>query len=164
MPHMDREVAQAFLAGELSSTARDWWQAHLAECMPCRELMAHERALAGLLRLDAMADKAIAPGEDFRARVHALEARVASHRSQKKFVAALLWSATLGAAAGLTYRLGTSPPSGPFAGGALSVSRQERDTRAHLDALEVLAAHPWLTDDAETIRWLDILVRQPGGQ
>lgn len=164
MEHMDSELAQGFIRGSLPQGAWFRWEAHLSICRRCRALVAHERSLAGLLKLDQEPSAPDDAVDRLLAQIEPQDRRRPAPRRGGRYLLAAGLAAVLGVALGLAYRLATTPASTELAGDFPAIRTDaQRDVVTRLDTLQTLGHDPWLADEYEAVRWLETLVRSDGG-
>ncbi len=102
MPHVDEGTLHAYLDGELPSAERKTVDAHLAECVSCRAMLAEERALleraSALLGAARPADRAVPPFEQ-------LGIPRSRKRSPWHVRTPVAWAASIALALGVGYYL-----------------------------------------------------------
>jgi len=160
MKHMDGELARGFLRGELDAQSREYWQAHLRTCARCRERLAQEQALSGLLKL---ADEPAAPAVG----VERVVARVVG--SPRRFglgrllglPSACILAGLSGVGAGWLYRVSTAPSVAEQLAGESGIGAElQQEVVGRLDELRILAADQWLVDEYEAVRWFESLLTE----
>ena len=156
MEHMDTELARRFVSGALGAAAQAYWETHLPTCRRCRELVAQERAWAGLAKLDELPPNFDGALDRVLAHVGPPSGRRSGWYHARRFGPAVSLAVLLGVALGLAYRLGTAPEPYEQSQDPMSIlTSVERDAVNNLDVLQTLARDPWLIDDYEAVRWLE---------
>jgi hypothetical protein len=161
MEHLDSDAAQKFIGGALDTVALSYWSAHLAACAPCRELVARERSLAGLLKLDEDFPRSAGALQRVLSCVSDAAAPPSRARRFRRAAPSIAMAIVLGAALGFAYRL-TTAPTGHSAEDSLAAPA-ERRVIENLDILETLQRAPWLAENYETVRWFEKLVAEQRG-
>lgn len=161
MFHLDEAMAHAYLRGALDPAAAQQVTEHVAQCATCAAMLAEERSLAAVLRLD---EPAADPAERVAATDHAalgrLLERVKSETgrsaARRLWRGAALCAAYVGLAAGGAALWLYRPPSRALSPAelarttGLSESLQAKVV-ASLDALALLRGDAWVADDLDSV-------------
>lgn len=164
MDHMDPELARGFAHGDLDPAAQARWAAHLKLCAQCRQLVAHERSWAGMLKLGDESPQLDGAVDRLLARVEPPGPPLSWWQRWRAFLPAAALAGVLGIAIGVAWQLATTPSAAEDSAAELNISVQrQREIFIRLDALQTLRDDPWLADNFETVRWLDELIAADGG-
>jgi hypothetical protein len=160
MAHLDVEAAHQLLKGGLSDSARSQYQAHVARCRTCRELVEREQRWLRLLKLDAVA---ISSGEAVdRALdqvVTAWAPKAAARRRRRREAAALVVLTTLVAAVFATIGFARANSDSVQSARRLGITLQlQSEVVRHLSDVQTLSGEPWLVDDYLAVRELSRLL------
>ncbi len=161
MAHLDTETAHQLLGGRLDSAASAAAEDHLEGCSSCRDLVARERSLLNMLKLDDRPDADATAMDRLLERIEAAEPGGASRLRRRKRLTA---AAGVVVAATLTYGVYSfwpQPGRNQDTARALGISsRQQMNIVARLDALSALQENRWLIAKYEMVTSLDGHIRE----
>lgn len=160
---MDFDEAREFASGAMGPAAQARWEAHLRTCPHCRQLLADERAWAGVFKvaeepplLDGAVDRALA-------RLAPLQQPRARRSHWLAFAASVGLAALLGVVLGAGYRLTAAPAAPRAAPQRDDLDALERAVVANLNALQTIGQDSWVVDNYAEVRWLFKLIVDEGG-
>jgi hypothetical protein len=158
MDHLDLQLAHQYLRSALPPAEHRHWTQHLQGCPRCRELVAAERNLLAVLKLDADAP----PGGRAQTPVDADELLNQVHNLPRRIAPRVLRGVRLLAIIGLAVLLAWQYVHLQAARAALDAPafEFESDVARNLPALRALAQDGALLADYETLDHLAELLRE----
>lgn len=160
MEHLTIELTHQFLNGQLDPPIQARWEKHLQTCERCRQLVEDERVFSHVLDLG---DEAPPPGApdpeqpsiglgDIRQRTPA-----GRRRQYALVIGGLLADAALIVLLLLQFAVGAPEPD-ESASDLRVPAELQNQVAASLGALQTLERDPWLVDDYDTVKTLEILI------
>jgi anti-sigma factor RsiW len=163
MDHMDCDDARAYARGEMNAAAQSRWTAHLGDCSQCRDFVAQERALAGLLKLADDSSQFDGAVDRVLARIEPAGRRTGEWQARWLGVSIGL-AVLLGIALGLGFRNSQTPTPAVHPAPPKISDPTQRAAIANLKLLQTIEKDPWLVDDYKAAQWLSkLLVGYEGG-
>lgn len=159
MDHLDVDSAQRLIRGQLSPEEAALWHAHLRDCERCRQLVADERALGGLLALGESPEPPDVEPDLQLERVQRLTAKGLGRPARRPWgtVVLVLLIVGLGGLLGWQIRQRYAEHEEPDPAPALTGLEQRAADR--IDLLRTIDNDPWIVTDYEAVEMLDRLVR-----
>ncbi len=161
MAHLDTETAHQLLGGRLDAAASAAAEDHIEGCSTCRDLVARERSLLNMLKLDAGPEADATAMNRLLERVEAAEpggSRRLRRRKRLTAVAGVVVVLTLTYA---VFSFWPQPGRNQETARELGISlRQQASIVARLDALSALQRDRWLIANYETVAALDEHIRK----
>ncbi len=155
MEHLDAEMAQRLLRGQLDARAQALWERHVEGCARCRALLADEREWLGLVNLGQGAP----PAAGLASACLVQRVQQAVPRPTARRPSAWLLGGELVALAVLSLALiwqvaRAGAVDDPSQAPTVVSIALEAKAAANLDALTALAQDPWLADQYEDVEML----------
>ena len=161
MSHLDTETAHQLLGGRLDSAASAAAAEHLEACSSCRDLVARERSLLNMLKLDDRPDTDATAMNRLLERVEAAEPGGAMRLRRRNVLSAVAGVAVMLTLTYGVYSFWPRPGRNQETARALGISqRLQTSIVARLDGLSALQDDRWLIANYEAVSSLDGHIRE----